>query len=62
MVEATTKMTRLLNKIERRLGTKMLNLPEHLTKDQWAEVIREDTLVTFSRYFPNKIRINIDNS
>lgn len=62
MVEATTKMTRLLNKIERRLGTKMLNLPEHLTKDKWADVIVEDSLVTFSRYFPNKIRVYIDDS
>lgn len=62
MVQATTKMTRLLNKIERRLGTKMLNLPDHLTKDKWADVIIEDTLTTYSRYFPNKLRINIDNS
>lgn len=49
-------MTNLLNKIERRLGTKMLNLPEHLQKDHWAEdVICNDTLDTFSRYFPHKI-------
>lgn len=49
-------MTLLLNKIERRLGTQQLNLPDYLSKDVWAkEVICNDTLDTFSRYFPNKI-------
>ena len=48
-------MTVLLNKIERRLGTKQLNLPEDLQKDKWAtEVIHNETLDTFSRYFPDK--------
>lgn len=49
-------MTRLLNKIERRLGTKSLNLPENLNKDSWEEVIIEDTLCTFSRFFPFRFR------
>lgn len=50
------RMTRLLNKIERRLGTKMLNLPQEICKDTWAhEVIEGDTLDTFSRYFPHKM-------
>lgn len=50
-------MTLLLNKIERRLGTKQLNLPEHLQKDHWAQdVICNETLDTFSRYFPRKMR------
>lgn len=49
-------MTKLLNKIERRLGTKQMNLPSHLQKDNWArEVICNETLDTFSRYFPHKI-------
>lgn len=48
-------MTSLLNKIERRLGTQQLNLPEHLQKDKWYDVIVEDTLDTFSRFFPDKI-------
>lgn len=62
-MQNTTKMTKLLNKIERRLGTKLLNLPEKLAKPVWAtEVICEDTLDTFSRYFPNKFRIRIDNT
>ena len=49
-------MTKLLNKIERRLGTAQLSLPEYLQKDKWAsEVICNDTLDTFSRYLPHKI-------
>ncbi len=50
------RMTSLLNKIERRIGTKSLNLPDNLCKDVWAkEVIAEDTLYTFSRFFPHKM-------
>lgn len=45
--------TLLLNKIERRLGTTVLNLPDNLNKDVWMdEVIDNETLDTFSRYFP----------
>ena len=58
---ALNKMNLLLNKIERRLGTKPLNLPEEINKDTWAsEVIEQDTLPTFSRFFPYKVRIHID--
>nr|DAK28949.1 MAG TPA: hypothetical protein [Caudoviricetes sp.] len=50
------EMTKLLNKIERRLGTMQMNLPDYLSKDKWArEVICNETLDTFSRYFPNKV-------
>lgn len=53
-------MTLLLNKIERRLGTQALNLPDYLQKDKWAtEVIENETLDTFSRYFPNKIEYTL---
>ena len=49
-------MTELLNKIERRLGTEVLNLPEDMNKDVWAdEVIANESLDTFSRYFPAKM-------
>lgn len=49
-------MTKLINKIERRLGTKALNLPDYLQKNTWPEeVINNETLDTFSRYFPHKI-------
>lgn len=56
-------MTSLLNKIEKRLGLMMLtkHLPPELNKEAWAKVIIEDTLVTFSRYFPNKIRFVVNN-
>lgn len=57
------KMNLLLNKIERRLGTKPLMLPEDIAKDKWVdEVIIPDTLLTFSRYFPHMVRIMIDTN
>lgn len=54
-------MTALLNKISRRLGLIVLEprLPEHLQKPEWAKVVQDDTMVTFSRYFPNKFRLII---
>ncbi len=59
----TNKMNSLLNKIERRLGVMQLNLPDYLAKDKWAsEVIANETLDTFSRYFPNSMRITLDLS
>ena len=56
-------MTLLLNKIERRLGLAPLvpNLPDHLKKEKWADVIKEDTMVTFSRYYPNDLRMVIND-
>ena len=57
------KMNNLLGKIERRLGTRQLNLPEYLSKDKWAEeVIANETLDTFSRYFPNSMHITLNLS
>lgn len=57
------RMNSLLNKIERRLGTKQLNLPDYLAKDKWGEeVIANETLDTFSRYFPNSMHIVLDLS
>lgn len=57
------RMNALLDKLERRLGTKQLNLPDYLSKDKWAEeVIANETLDTFSRYFPNSIHIKLDMS
>ena len=53
-------MTLLLNKIENRLGTDMLNLPDNLKKEAWPdEVIIPDTLVTWSRYFPYEFRYHV---
>ena len=59
---ALNKMNLLLNKIERRLGTAPLNLPDNISKDTWADIIAEDTLPTFSRFFPYKVRIHIDTT
>lgn len=54
------RMTDLVNKIERRLGTEPLNLPDKITKDKWPRIIIEDSLSTFSRFFPNQILVNVD--
>ena len=63
IIVQSNKMTDLLNKLERRLGTKPLNLPDELQKDKWAEeVIAHETLDTFSRYFPNAVTIQLDKS
>lgn len=60
---ALNKMNILLNKIERRLGTKPLMLPDDISKDKWVEeTIIPDTLLTFSRYFPHMVRISIDTN
>ena len=53
----SNKMSVLLDKIERRLGTQGLNLPPELQKDVWVKVIEQDTIPTFSRYFPHKIEM-----
>lgn len=55
-------MSALLSKIESRLGLLMLtkHLPEELNKEAWANVIKSDTMVTFSRYFPQKVRFTIN--
>ena len=54
-------MNRLLDKLERRLGTRQLNLPDFLQKDKWAEnVIHNETLDTFSRFFPNAMQIKLN--
>lgn len=60
MAGFSNNMTLLLNKIEKRLGLRVLNLPDHLSKEKWAEdVIIPDTLVTFSRYYPNEVKYEI---
>ena len=60
---AMNKMNKLLSKIERRLGTKPLILPNDICKDKWAEeVIIPDTIETFSRFFPHMVKIMIDTS
>lgn len=55
----SNNMTKLINKIERRLGTRSLNLPEHLNKESWGDIIKEESLLTFSRFYPHKIRYRL---
>lgn len=56
-------MTLLLNKIERRLGLIALSehLPKNLNKEAWANIILTDSMVEFSRYFPNRFKIIIND-
>lgn len=56
-------MGKLLDKIERRLGMTVLlpHLPDYLNKDAWAIVIKEDSLESFSRYYPWKVPYTIDS-
>lgn len=52
-------LTDLLNKAERRLGLRQINLPKDLAKDSWVKIIEEDTLSTWSRFYPHKIRVRL---
>ena len=56
-------MTLLLNKVEKRLGLIPLtpHLPEGLRKPDWANVVKDDTMVTFSRYYPHKFTMIIND-
>ena len=55
-------MSKLCQKIERRLGVKALNLPDDVGMPYWPTIIKEDTIPTFSRYFPYGITVVIDNT
>ncbi len=54
------QMTLLLNRIERQLGLSVLPLPDGLKKDDWARIIVEDTIPTFSQYFPYEVITLVD--
>lgn len=59
----SNNMTDLVNKIEQVIGTEPLTLPDHLSKSIWPDkVIIPMTIVTYSRYFPNRMRYHIDGS
>lgn len=60
--KSPNRMSKLIDKIERRLGLRVLTLPNEINKDTWHTVIEEDTIPTFSRYFPNSITVIIDNT
>ena len=58
--------TLLINKIEGRLGLIPLtpHLPKEYNKEAWVDIIKEQSLVTFSRFYPYKIRypVNIETT
>jgi hypothetical protein len=56
-------MSLLLDKIENRLGLIPLSphLPKGMQKEDWAKIIETDTLVEFSRYFPNRFKMIIND-
>jgi hypothetical protein len=61
-IRSGNQMTLLVNKIERRLGLSVLTLPDKIAKNSWHIIIEEETIPTFSRYFPYKITTIIDNT
>ena len=54
-------ISKLIDKIEWRLGLIPLtkHLPDEFGKDAWATVIKEDSLLTYSRYVPRKFSFKI---
>ena len=57
-------MSILIRKLERRLGLLMLtpHLPKELDKEAWCDVIKTDTLPTFSQFFPLRMRYICDEN
>lgn len=57
MAGYSNNMSILLDKIKSNLGLIMLckHLPEEFGMDAWAEIIKNHSIVTFSRYYPKKI-------
>ena len=60
---AANDFTLLVDKIERRLGLTIIGkrFPEQFNKDSWVDVIKKDTLPTFSRYFPRKLKFVVND-
>lgn len=56
----TNQMSTLLNRIERRLGLSVIPLPEGLKKDNWGDIIAEDTIPVYSQYFPYQIQTIVE--
>lgn len=54
-------LSKLIDKIERRLGLLplTLHLPKEFGKDAWADVIKDDTLLTYSRYCPRRFSFKV---
>ena len=62
MAEYQNNISKLIDKIERRLGLLALtpHLPDNLNKNVWGDIIKEDSLLTYSRYLPRKFSFKID--
>lgn len=56
----SNNMSKLISKIDMRLGMSQYNLPDHLSKEKWVDVITDITLVTFSRFFPFEMIYHVD--
>lgn len=56
-------MTELLKKISRRLGLLPLipHLPKELSMEEWANVIMDDTMTTFSRFYPHRFPLVVND-
>ena len=54
-------ISKLIDKIEWRLGLIPLtkHLPEQYGKDAWANIIKEDSLLTYSRYCPRRFSFKV---
>ena len=57
-------ISNLIDKIERRLGLIPLtpHLPEQFNKNAWGDVIKDDSLLTYSRYIPRKISFKVNQN
>ena len=53
-------MTDILDRAETRLGMTLITLPDKIAKPKWANIIKRDSLTTFSRFFPHKMTIFLD--
>ena len=62
-VTLNNDMTKLLDKIEKRLGLIPISphLPKGMQKQDWADIIKNDTMVEFSRFLPNRLKMIIND-
>ena len=57
------RITDLVDEIEHRIGSEQRGLPEECGKKYWiTKVIQKETLRTFSRFFPNRMRYELNEN
>lgn len=61
-VKHANRLSKLLDKIQRRLGLMVIKLPDELDKESWKTIIEEDSIPVFSRFFPHEVVTIIDNN